>query len=154
MKSGWTCKATDFLLLTNERTKSHFKGEVISTTSSPCPGEEPGTTTYQICKKYGYFNHAFKNAEEMKGYLTFFTHKHFNLLKYKDQAKADEFKVQMEAFTTYLEGKFDKLRFFINDTWDINGVVIFCLKGLTSGTFFYLVKGMEQDEESSDEDDD
>ena len=140
----YVCKYTDFVLFDNTTNKSEdINGSVYKISSTKCDGNEPGTTTYEVCKKFDYYNHAFTTVADMTNYFTYYTHKLFIALKSKDEVAAAMFKANMKCFQEMMEEKFDKLRFFINDTWDVNGLVIMVEEHVGgSGTLYYIKEGI------------
>ena len=76
--SKYVCKYTNFTLFDNTTSKSEIVNDsVYAITSNKCDGNEPGTTTYELCKKFEYFNHAFTAKADLTNYFTYYTHKLF-----------------------------------------------------------------------------
>ena len=54
------------------------------------------------------------------------------------------FKANMQCFQEMMEEKFEKLRFFINDTWDVNGLVIMADEHANgTATLYYIKEGIK-----------
>lgn len=143
--TNYICKYTDFLLFDSSVSKSLIVNDsVYKMTSTKCAGNEPGTTTYELAKKFDYYNHAFTSLPDMQNFFTYYVHKLFIALQSKDPVAAAVFKANMQCFQQMMEEKFEKLRFFVNDTWDVNGLIIMVEEHIDgTGTFYYIREGIK-----------
>lgn len=142
----YVCKYTGFVLFDDSVNKSEIiNGSVYTITSPKCDGNEPGVTTYEVCKQFECYNHAFPTIPDLQNYFNYYTHKLYIALKSKDEVKAATFKANMACFQEMMEEKFDKLRFFINDTWDVNGLVIMAEEHSNgTATLYYIKEGIKE----------
>jgi hypothetical protein len=127
----------------SENITTSYNGHIWSVPSTKCDGVEPGTKTYELAKKYEYYNHAFADAAAVTNYITYYTHKIYNKIKSTDAERAEQFKTETANFGQFLVENFDNLRVYINDTWDVNGLVFFVIENGNNGTFYYIAEGLK-----------
>lgn len=141
----FVCKYTDFVLFDSSVNKNSIINDSVYTiTSTKCDGNEPGTISYQLALQFDYFNHAFPTIPDMANYFTYYVHKLWVALNATNLTAATTFKANMAQFQQLMTEKFPRLRFFVNDTWDVNGLIIMVEEHANgTGTFYYIKEGIK-----------